>query len=258
MPRNYIKPVLGISFLILAFFVSVGFEKKSSNTTHFPLETPVIEVGEVYLKHSGYAFVYNETHEQAKWVAYCLTKKETQGSLERSDHFVEDPMVKTGTAANADYSKSGFDRGHLAPAADMKWSELAMDESFYYSNMSPQLPAFNRGIWKKLEEQVRDWAISLDSVLIVTGPILGESLPSIGANKVSVPKFYYKAILDFKGEHSKAIAFVLPNQGSKAPLMSFAITIDALEKLTGMNFFYQLEDHLEQSVEAKTCQTCWP
>jgi endonuclease G len=258
MLRNYIKPVLGISFLILAFFVSVGFENKPIPTTHYPLETPALEDGDVYLKHSGYAFVYNEKHEQAKWIAYCLTKKETEGSLERTDHFVEDPIVKTGTATNADYSKSGFDRGHLAPAADMKWSELAMDESFYYSNMSPQLPAFNRGIWKKLEEQVRDWAVSLDSVLIVTGPILSESLPSIGTNKVSVPKFYYKAILDFKGTHSKAIAFIMPNKGSKAPLMSFAVTIDELEKLTGMNLFYQLDDHLEQSVEAKTCPTCWP
>lgn len=258
MLRIYIKPVLGILFLILAFFISFGFQNKSNNSIHYPLETPLLAEGEIYLKHTGYAFVYNETHEQAKWVAYCLTKKETEGLFERSDHFIEDPSVLTGTANNTDYAKSGYDRGHLAPAADMRWSEIAMDESFYYSNMSPQLPAFNRGIWKKLEEQVREWAIAMDSILIVTGPILTESLPTIGINKVSIPKYYYKAILDFKGSHSKAIAFVMPNQGSKEPLMSFAVSIDALEKLTGINFFYQLEDTLEQSIEAKMCTTCWP
>jgi len=258
MPRFNIKPVLGSSFLVLAFFLSFGFQNRTFNTSHYPLETPMLEQGDVYVKHTGYAFVYNEVHEQAKWVAYCLTKKEARGTLERSDHFIEDPSVQTGTATNADYAKSGYDRGHLAPAADMRWSESAMDESFFYSNMSPQLPAFNRGIWKKLEEQVRDWALAMDSILIVTGPILTESLPTIGVNKVSVPKYYYKAILDFKGTHSKAIAFVMPNQGSKEPLMNFAISIDALEKLTGINFFYQLDDSLEQDIEAKACQTCWP
>ncbi len=258
MFRIYIKPVLGMSFLILAFFVSFGFVQKKFSLPHFPLETPYIEAGEAYVKHAGYAFVYDENHEQAKWVAYCLTKKETEGSIERSDHFVEDPFVKTGTATNEDFAKSGYDRGHLAPAADMRWSEIAMEESFYYSNMSPQLPAFNRGIWKKLEEKVRDWAIAFDSVLIVTGPILSEPLSTIGTNKVSVPKYYYKAILDYKGTHSKAIAFVMPNQGSKDLLMNFAVSIDALEKLTGINFFYQLEDPLEQSIESKVCPNCWP
>lgn len=258
MFRIYIKPVLGISFLVLAFFVSVGFDRSPSSWTLLPLETPSIDAGEEYVRHAGYAFVYDEKHEQAKWVAYCLTKKETEGSIERSDHFVEDPSVKTGTASNVDYSKSGYDRGHLAPAADMRWSENAMEESFYYSNMSPQLPAFNRGIWKKLEEKVRDWAIAFDSVLIVTGPILSETLSTIGPNKVSVPKYYFKAILDYKGAHSKSIAFVMPNQGSKDPLMNFAVSIDALEKLTGINFFYQLEDPLEQAIESKVCPNCWP
>lgn len=258
MFRIYIKPVSGILFLILAFFVSVGFDGHAFLWDHLPLETPSIEPGEQYVRHTAYAFVYDEKHEQAKWVAYCLTKKEAEGSIERSDHFVEDPFVHTGTATNVDYSKSGYDRGHLAPAADMRWSEIAMDESFYYSNMSPQLPSFNRGIWKKLEEKVREWAIALDSVCIVTGPILSESLSTIGPNKVSVPKYYYKAILDYKGTHSKGIAFILPNQGSKDPLMNFAVSIDVLEKWTGINFFYQLEDPLEQAVESNSCPTCWP
>jgi endonuclease G len=252
------KPV--ITFLvILAFFVSYGFFYKStSSTNHLPLETPRLKERESYLHHLAYGFVYDETHEQAKWIAYCLTKSEASGTIERSDHFVEDPIVSSGTATDADYAKSGYDRGHLAPAADMRWSTKTMEESFYYSNMSPQLPAFNRGIWKKLEEKVRDWAVELDSILIVTGPILTPNLPTIGANKVSIPAYYFKAIVEFKGSKSKGIAFVLPNQGSKLPLMEFAISINELEKLTNIDFFYQIEDKLENTLESTICKTCWP
>ena len=258
MHVNYNKPVL--TFLVLlAFFVSYGFYYKTTNSPKdLPLETPRLQDGESYLHHLAYGFVYDETHEQAKWIAYSLTKKEASGIIERSDNFEVDPLVKSGTATDGDYAKSGYDRGHLAPAADMRWSIQSMEESFYYSNMSPQLPAFNRGIWKKLEEKVRDWAVALDSILIVTGPILSPNLPTIGTNKVSVPAYYFKAIVDFKGPKSKGIAFVLPNQGSKLPLMEFAISINELQKLTNIDFFYQIEDKLESTVESTVCKTCWP
>ena len=258
MHFNYNKPVFTF-LVVLAFFVSYGFFYKTTNSAKaLPLETPRLQEGETYLHHLAYGFVYNETHEQAKWIAYCLTKKEASGIIERSDNFEEDPLVKSGTATDGDYAKSGYDRGHLAPAADMRWSIQSMEESFYYSNMSPQLPAFNRGIWKKLEEKVRDWAVALDSILSGTGPILSPNLPTIGTNKVSVPAYYFKAIVDFKGPKSKGIAFVFPNQGSKLPLMEFAISINELEKLTNIDFFYQIEDKLESTVESTVCKTCWP
>jgi len=252
------KPVSKYILMILAFFVSYGFYLNLSTPTHLPLETPRLMEGESYLQHLAYGFVYDETHEQAKWIAYCLTKSEAMGVLERSDNFKEDALVNTGTASDVDYAKSGYDRGHLAPAADMRWSTQSMEESFYYSNMSPQLPSFNRGIWKKLEEEVRDWAVKLDSILIVTGPVLSTDLPSIGMNKVSVPKFYFKAIVDLKGSRTKGIAFLLPNEGSKLPLMDFALSINELEKLTKIDFFYQLDDKLENSLESTLCKTCWP
>ena len=124
--------------------------------------------------------------------------------------------------------------------------------------MSPQAPSFNRGIWKKLEEEVRNWAVKLDSILIVTGPVLSADLQSIGINKVSIPKYYFKAIIDLKGSKSKGIAFLLPNEGSKLPLMDFALTINDLEKITKIDFFYQLEDKLENSLESTVCKACWP
>ena len=253
-----------IFFVITLFILVFSFryiDQSQHKLSEDSLEIPLVLKGEKVIKHIGYSLVYSEEHEQAKWVAYVLNKKELSGTFPRSDNFNEDPAVSSGSACNSDYSKSGYDRGHLAPAADMKWSEKAMSESFYYSNMSPQLPAFNRGIWKILEEKVRDWALENDSILIVTGPILPskneKKLATIGHNSVAVPKYYYKAILDFKKEKSKSIAFVLPNKGSKMPLKSFVVSIDSLEKLSKIDFFYKLDDKLETSIESKFCKECW-
>jgi len=247
--------------IILAFSFRFIDQAQQNKLSEPSLEIPLVLKGEKLIKHDGYSFVYSEEHEQAKWVAYVLNKKELSGTFDRSDNFREDPSVSSGSSNNSDYAKSGYDRGHLAPAADMKWSEKAMSESFYYSNMSPQLPAFNRGIWKVLEEKVRDWALENDSILIVTGPILPskdeKKLAAIGYNSVSVPEYYYKAILDFKREKSKSIAFILPNKGSKMPLKSFVFTIDSLEKLSKIDFFYKLDDIIENNVESKICKECW-
>jgi endonuclease G len=245
-------------FLLLLFFVSqlISAQQYLPSNCRHP-EFPKVADNQTVTIHTGYALVYNEKHEQASWVAYILTKKETQGTEEREDRFIEDLYISTGSATNADYSKSGYDRGHLAPAADMKWSKKAMQESFYFSNMSPQVPSFNRGIWKKLEEKVRDWAICYDSLLVVTGPILETGLPTIGKNEVSIPKYYYKALIDYKKDKSKAIAFIIPNAGSKEPLKKFVCSIDDLEIRTGIDFFFQFEDHIENLLEKQKCPTCW-
>ncbi len=149
------------------------------------------------IQHTGYALKYNEQYEQAEWVAYQLTDIEVNGKYERSDNFRKDPFVSTGSATLKDYKGSGYDRGHLIPASDMKWSPDAMSSSFYMSNMSPQDPSFNRGIWKKLEEQVREWAVDNREIYVVTGPVLTNGLyQTIGVNKVAVPNHYYKVVLD--------------------------------------------------------------
>ena len=132
-----------------------------------------------------------------------------------------------------------------------------MKESFYYSNMSPQLPGFNRGVWKRLEEQVRSWANLYDTIYIVTGPILTEGLKTIGENEVSIPEFFYKAILDYSQPNVKGIAFVLPNASSKNELSSFVISIDSLEKLTKINFYPLLPDGHENLIESTLCLSCW-
>jgi len=221
------------------------------------LEIPKTNSKDKIITHTGYSLLYNEIHEQADWVAYQLTKEETTKLYERTNKFILDPKVKTITASDTDYKGSGYDRGHLAPASDMGWSSITMKESFYYSNMSPQNPSFNRGIWKKLEELVRTWAVENNNVYIVTGPVLKGELTSIGIDKVSVPKYYYKVILDFSQPSLKGIGFVLPNLGSKEPLKNYAVTIDSVEKFTGIDFFPLLQDKQENLIESTLCIECW-
>jgi len=205
------------------------------------------------ISYSAFDLSYNELNEQADWVIYLLTKLETSGKIERKDNFQEDKNIKSGSAKPQDYKSSGYDKGHLAPAADMKWSETAMNESFLMSNMSPQTPQFNRGIWKELEEQVRNWAITNDSIIVVTGPVFKEIKGTIGKNKVTIPGYYFKVILDISWPDYKAIAFLMKNEKSDLKIESFAISIDSLEMYTGINFFYHFDktkfDKLEKTLE---------
>lgn len=221
------------------------------------LEIPSLNVSSPILHHHGYAFQYAEKQEQAYWVAYELTMEETQKAYERSNDFREDPLVSSGSAQDADYRRSGYDRGHLAPAADMSWSQQTMQESFYYSNMSPQDPSFNRGIWKRLEEQVRSWAVENEKIYVVTGPVLTGKLSEIGPDGVDVPNYYYKVILDYTGDKVKAIGFVLPNEGSNKEIQAYAYTVDQVEKLTGIDFFPKLKDATETKLESELCLPCW-
>lgn len=260
----YFVLILGIS---LKWVAAQNIEQtnvhKSNYATqdsfHIPhLEIPKIHKGDEIIAHKGYTLCYNEAYEQASWVAYELTKEETFKVCNRTNRFLSDPAVATGSAVDEDYKGSGFDRGHLAPAADMAWSTTSMAESFYFSNMSPQRPQFNRGIWKKLEEQVRDWAKENEVIYIVTGPVLNKGLHKIGTvNQVAVPNYYYKVILDYSRAHTKAIGFVLPNEGSNEPLQHFAVPIDSVESLTGIDFFPLLPDATEHILEQQICLSCW-
>jgi|TARA_B100000315_G_C14560847_1_gene580520 endonuclease G len=221
------------------------------------IELPRTNSVDTIIQHVGYSLLYDETHEQAKWVAYELTSTETQGKIKRSNYFQSDPLVESKSASSEDYKSSGYDRGHLAPAADMKWSSTAMSESFYMSNMCPQTPSFNRGIWKRLENQVRMWALECGSVFIVTAGVLSEDLPKIGVNDVSVPSYYYKVILDYTEPELKGIGFIIPNQKSSQPIESFAVSIDHVEQTTGIDFFYTVPDEVENELEASVDLDKW-
>ena len=244
-----------IIFQLLCFCAVAQVHPNHQHIAH--LEIPAITKSDHIVQHLGYALLYSEQHENPKWVAYGLTAHETQRAFERTNKFLEDPFVASGTADDFDYKGSGFDRGHLAPAADMGWSQQAMAESFYFSNMSPQVPGFNRGIWKNLEEQVRTWAKAYDSIYVVTGPVLKDGLVQIGSNGVSIPKYYYKVILDNTGGDAKAIGFLMPNEASKEPLEKFAVSVDQVEQETGIDFFNKLPDSRENAFEKEVCIPCW-
>lgn len=218
---------------------------------------PRIDQADQIVSHLAYTLKYDENHEQAAWVAYHLTGTHISGSVSRTDDFRPDGAVKTGSASLIDYRGSGYDRGHLAPAADFTWSITAMSESFFLSNMSPQDPGFNRGIWKRLETNVRNWAVIEGDIYVVTGPILTGHYQSIGANQISVPDYYYKVILDYREPEIKGIGFILPNQKSSSSLQSFAVTIDEVEQQTGIDFFCALNDLTEEQVESGIDLSKW-
>ncbi|NME70911.1 DNA/RNA non-specific endonuclease [Flammeovirga aprica] len=241
-----------ISFLILFIFTSTQIV--GQNLREVPAEIfPSFEKDYLIIRHKNYTIAYSEKHEQAAFVIYKLTKKELYKHEERSNHFIEDPDINTSSANDDDYYQSGYDRGHLAPAADMSFSKTAMEESFFYSNMSPQKPSFNRGIWKRMEEQVRDWAYLKDSLIVITGPVLKDGLEKIGPNKVSVPEYYFKIVLSKTedGEY-EALGLLVENKKSSAPLSQFFVTIDSIEKVTSINFFagIPIQESFESSYDA--------
>lgn len=203
------------------------------------------------IQHTAYTVSYNKDRKIPNWVSYELTRQETQGSEKRNNRFIPDPLIEGAAATNADYARSGYDKGHMAPAADMKWSHTAMTESFYFSNMCPQHPQLNRRSWKKLEEQIRDWAIADSAIIIVCGPILEKHPKTIGKNKVTVPNQFFKVILSPYANPIRAIGFLFNNEPAVEPLSCYVTTVDSVEKLTGMDFFAPLPDDIENKIEGE-------
>ena len=243
-----------VYFLFLSvIIVFTGFAQQ----TQVNIEIPAHQANETLISHEGYTLSYNEKYEQANWVAYELTSEETNSVYNRTNQFLVDPKISTGSADNSDYAGSGYDRGHLAPAGDMGWSEKSMIESFYYSNMSPQVPSFNRGIWKNAESFTREAAIENHVIYVVTGPVFTSDMTTIGKNKVAVPVAYYKVILDYLEPELKAIAFVIPNEASQLPLQHFAVSINQVEQITGLDFFPLLADTLESKLESGFDVNLW-
>ncbi len=203
-----------------------------------------------------YTLGYNENHEQANWVYYELNPEFVNGKAKRRNDFRVDSAVKSGSATLEDYRGSGFDRGHLCPAAAMKLNVKAMSETFFMSNMSPQKPYFNRGIWKDLEAQVRDWVRVEKKLYVVTGPVFKENIGVIGKNRVTVPGYFYKVIYDPTGK-KKMIGFIMRNQKSDKSIKSFVVSVDEVEKMTGIDFFPQLPDNIENKLEYKSDAFKW-
>lgn len=235
--------------------------KNSDPTTNTELKysenwLPSSTTGEV-VRHKYFALSYAEDHEQAEWVAWELTRDRLNNMVfERGNTFLPDPAVRTESATPRDYSGSGFDKGHLCPAADMGFESQAMDETFLMSNISPQRRGFNAGIWRELEELTRDWARRFGHLYIIAGAVLpAGASEQIGFSKVSVPLYFYRILLTEKG--GRAIAFILPNEASDRPVMDFATTIDRVEKSTGIDFFQKYLTALDEELEGSLDKSAW-
>ncbi|MEX2484087.1 MAG: DNA/RNA non-specific endonuclease [Brumimicrobium sp.] len=238
------------------FFISVLSLVLTSCASNLLLHDSVTskkfdETKEIILEHDCITIGYNYECKQARWVAYTLKKSDLEGKSQRKNNFKEDPKLNTEfSATDDDYYKSGYDRGHLAPAADMVSSQNCMNQSFYYSNISPQEPSCNRGVWKRLESEVRKWAIQYDSILVVTGAVLeSDKNKRLGQSDICVPDAFYKALLVYHNDKTYTIGFVISNHSSKAELSSFAVTIDELELIINLDFFPFLGKKEQSEIE---------
>ena len=259
--RKTIYTLITVFFAVL-FFIWDNYSLEDLSTEEASIEVnttellPTSTTGQV-IHHNNYSLSYNEKHEQAEWVAYFLKDSHISSTNFKRPYFEKDSKVKTKSAHYKNYSNSGYDKGHLCPAGDRKFSKSAFDETFLTSNISPQEHKFNAGVWNRLEQKTRYWAKKYKNLYVITGGILENSSKTIGSEKVTVPNYFYKIILDFQEPEIKAIAFLIPHKDSEKALYKFVTSIDKIEELTGIDFFPKLEDSIENKLENSTNYLNW-
>lgn len=260
--RKYIYPLLTVVVIVGLYYAEqyvnketeaypdTSNEKMKTNSEEFTGNWLPTSTTGVIVQHKYFTLSYVEEHEQAEWVAYPLLKSHLSSNEFKRPYFVEDRSVKTKSADWRSYKNSGYDRGHLCPAGDRRFSKEAYHETFLTSNISPQNNDFNAGVWNKLEQQARYWAKKYDGVYVVTGPILKQGLPTIGIERVSIPEAYYKIIVDNNNNKPKALAFIIPNKETSKSFYEYVTTIDEVEKRTGIDFFSKMNNETERELEA--------
>lgn len=236
-------------FLALASFAGI-----SSVAQQYELPSPMPR--EQQVKHTQFTLSYNEGYELASWAAYQLTPEQAKATGTFKEKFSEDPLITTGSASTKDYKDAGFIMGQLVPPEDMFNSPKAVEETFLTSNTVPLKPVFNKNVWKKIEVLIRQWAKEGNTLYIAAGPVLTDApFGTFGSNKISIAERYYKVILDVTGE--RAIAFLMRNNVASGAPKSFALSVDELEKITGIDFFALLADDLESKIESSTDFSKW-
>lgn len=226
--------------------------KRSGDNKNLEIPAYLTDRPEEIVRHMAYTVSFNRKHKLPNWVAWVLTPERINGSISRSDNFQPDPDIRKGqTAEDSDYRRSGYSRGHMCPAADNKHSKQAMEESFYFSNICPQLQSLNGGDWNELEEKCRKWAKRYQCIYIVCGPIICNNSPkTIGTNKITVPDAFFKVIMRHTDKETKAIGFIYPHKKQNFDIWHYAVSVDEVEKQTGINFFSKLPKNEERKAEA--------
>ena len=234
---------------------TTGAEETASANTGLSLQLEIPKtVGkrdEIVIRHLGYTVSYNNFYKTPNWVAWELTRQETEGDEERTNKFLPDPELPEPRVTTSDYTRSGYDRGHMAPAADMKWSSRAMKESFYMSNICPQNRKLNRDDWGDLEESCRKWAEKYGTVHIACGPIYDTKSPKrIGKSRVAVPDRFFKVVLIYNRKNPMAMGFLFDNKAHHQNLKNYMVTVDKVEEETGLDFFPKVPDNIEERIES--------
>ena len=212
---------------------------------------------DILLEHKYYKTCFNSSKKLARWVSYKLSEDMFRGNARRSNKFSIDPLIPKLSPKPKHYQGSGFDRGHLAPAGDMNINQTAMDQSFYMTNISAQEPSFNRGIWKKLENLIRNLTEANKVYEVVTGPVFKFKKKSFNSRYLNVPQAFYKIIFYQDKFETKVLAFLIPNKKSNESLTEFLIPVNTIEALTGIDFFQELPDNVENVIEAQVRPQNW-
>ena len=258
----------GIAFF--AFKLSSGTTEASAEVLHYDGATAgnslldvriPAGVKNVRLPHTAYISYFNTKHRIPNCVIYELTATQVAqcdapGAEKRKNYqFNADPMC-SASPQWSDYKHSGYDRGHMAPANDMKWSKTSMEESFYMTNICPQLHALNDGCWRKLELAIHRWAKRDKRLIIAAGPVLKNVMHTIGPDRnISVPAASYKVV--YAPNQGRAIGFIFNNEKITGGYASHAVSVDYVERVTGIDFFCALDDALENKIEAHSSIDMW-
>lgn len=256
------KSLLVIGLIVACIYLAMqleGGERNSSSRPDVASETygnlfdvrtnPALK--EIPRKYKGMDLSFNPQYHIPNWVSWELTADETSGEVSRTNKFSADPEIPE-SAETWDYNYSGYDRGHMAPAGDMRWDREAMEQTFLMTNICPQVKSLNAGSWKNLEEKCRQWAQADSAIYIVCGPVIdGKPIEYIGDTRVYVPRRFFKVIISPYANPARGIGFIMPNGKVPGGMQACAVPIDSVESLTGHDFFASLPDDIEADVESQ-------
>jgi endonuclease G len=215
-----------------------------------------VGVNDTLVMYDAFGVHFNSERGIANCAAYELVRSELNGAVERSGEFLQDLGVK-GCPSPEDYAGCGLDRGHLVPAADLKWNEDAMRQSFLMTNICPMHKALNEGGWAKLEEKVREWTARDSALVVFTGPIVSDGDTALAGGRVKVPSAYFKVVMAPCVKPMRAIAFIYPNSHSGGRLRQYAVSVDEVESRTGLDFFPTLPVDEQQRIESPVNLDAW-
>lgn len=209
--------------------------------------------GEQILRKKAMTISYNKDLRVPNWVAYLLLADDMNGNAGREPEFYQDFEVdEEYRVSTFDYTRSGYDRGHMAPAADFSGDAEAKKQTFFMTNICPQNHELNSRSWNDLEQRCRHWAYQEGGIYSVVGPIFTSSNPkTIGKHQVAVPDKFFRCIVSLRKGHEKAIGFIYTNDSHPQTMQQTCCTVDEVEKITGLDLFAALDDKLEKKIESE-------